>query len=190
MKITRMLVQPARKLALAAVLGSMVLPAMATGTYTPPVASSLPGRMTGGGSLSCGGEVGRVTFGFQLHCGRDADGSNPPVPNNLEINFDKGSHFHLDTLNTAFCGGDPTTRPKAPFSVMTAKGFGEFTGESKKQDARIEFVLQDVGEPGAGVDKASFTITTTGKDGDTVLKCGNYLEGGNIQAHRATGSKQ
>lgn len=185
MKIARMLVQPARKLALAAVLGSTVLPAMATGPA--PIASSLPGRMTGGGSLSCGGDVGRVTFGFQLHCGRNADGSNPPVPNNLEINFDKGTHFHLDTLEFASCGGPPSTRPKAPFSVMKAEGTGEFTGESKKQAASIEFELRDNGEPGAGVDFASFKITS---GNSTVLECGNYLEGGNIQAHRATGSKQ
>lgn len=167
-------IQPARQLTVAAVLGSMVLPAMA----------HLPGRMTGGGSIYCG-DIGRVTFGFELHCGTglDPEASNPPVPNNLEINFAGGNHFHLQNLVTASCSRPATSHPSAPISSMLGVGTGTFDGAP----ATIEFQLTDNGEPGAGVDTASFNIQSGGKD---VLICKNTLEGGNIQAHRATGSKQ
>ena len=66
---------------------------------------------------------------------------------------------------------------------MTGSGSGTFNDEP----ATIRFQLTDAGEPGAGVDLAFFSIaTSTG----TVLTCTNYLEGGNHQAHTATGSKQ
>jgi hypothetical protein len=40
----------------------------------------VPGRMTGGGSFFQGDL--RVTHGFELHCGSDANPA-PPTPNNL-----------------------------------------------------------------------------------------------------------
>lgn len=173
MKVAHMLVRPTVNLTIAALLGSVVLPAMA----------HVPGRMTGGGSIYC--DVGRVTFGFELHCGTglNPEASNPPLPNNLEINFAGGNHFHLDTLVTAFCSGPPTTHPVADFNTMNGVGTGTFDGAP----ATIQFKLVDNGEPGAGVDVASFNIQTAA---GPVLSCQNYLEGGNIQAHRPTGSKQ
>ena len=146
-----------------------------------------PGRMTGGGSIYCP-VVERVTHGFELHCGTGTkpEGSNPPGPNNLEINFSKGDNFHLTKLDVANCTLDPRIdagQPPAPFNTMTGSGSGTFNGEP----ATIKFQLTDAGEPGGGVDLAYFAIATSA---GTVLACTNYLEGGNHQAHTATGSKQ
>lgn len=146
-----------------------------------------PGRMTGGGSLICP-DVGRVTHGFELHCGTgtDPEGSNPPEPNNLEINFSGGDNFHLTTLVVGNCSDDPSINPVPPrvgFDTMTGSGTGTLNGAP----ALISFSLTDAGEPGAGIDSASFTITTIA---GTVLQCTNVLEGGNHQAHHPTGSKQ
>jgi hypothetical protein len=146
-----------------------------------------PGRMTGGGSLLCPA-VGRVTHGFELHCGTGSnpEGSNPPGPNNLEINFSGGDNFHLTSLEVANCSDDPSIGPAPPqagFDTMTGSGSGTFNGSP----ASIAFTLTDAGEPGAGIDVAAFTITTATA---TVLECRNYLEGGNHQAHRPTGNKQ
>jgi hypothetical protein len=140
------------------------------------------GRMTGGGSIYCPAPAYRVTFGYELHCKRE----NQPisVPNNLEVNFSTGDHFHLTTLTESVCSGPDTTRPNAPFTTLTGAGEGTFNGEP----ATISFELVDNAEPGTGQDTAQFSISTAA---GTVLDCGpQILEGGNNQAHRATGSKQ
>ncbi|HXD04909.1 MAG TPA: hypothetical protein VN680_02590 [Burkholderiaceae bacterium] len=146
-----------------------------------------PGRMTGGGSILCPG-VARVTHGFELHCGTgdNPEGSNPPTPNSLEINFSGGENFHLTQLDVANCSLDPavgTPKPDAPFNTMTGSGSGTFN----QLPATIEFRLTDAAEPGAGADFAYFKIT---QGSTVVLDCGQFLEGGNHQAHTATGSKQ
>jgi hypothetical protein len=140
------------------------------------------GRMTGGGSLYCSAPAYRVTFGYELHCKLE----NQPIsqPNNLEVNFSAGDHFHLTSLTQSECSGPDTTRPNAPFTTLTGAGEGRFNGEP----ASISFVLVDNAEPGAGQDTAQFSISTAA---GVVLDCGPLtLEGGNNQAHRATGSKQ
>lgn len=140
-----------------------------------------PGRFTGGGSIYCPAPIYRVTFGYQLHC--QPDGGSVPTPNSLEINFSGGDNFHLKTLNEAMCSEPGTTRPAAPISTITGFGDGTFNGSP----ARVDFTLTDAAEPGAGIDTARFVIT---QGTTTVLNCTQYLEGGNNQAHRATGSKQ
>jgi hypothetical protein len=52
--------------------------------------------------------------------------------------------------------------------------------------AQIWFKLIDKAEPGAGVDIAAFTIQT---QAGNLLQCSNTLEGGNNQAHKASGNK-
>ena len=139
------------------------------------------GRMTGGGSIYCAAPAYRVTFGYELHCKRD----RLPIsePNNLEVNFSTGDHFHLTSLTQSLCTGPDTTSPDAPFTTLTGQGTGTLNGEP----ATISFVLVDNAEPGAGQDTAQFTITTAA---GVALSCGPLtLEGGNNQAHRATGNK-
>ena len=181
MKSSRFIANPLRLAAVLVLGGSFISAALAT----------QPGRMTGGGSILCsdtGVGIFRVTHGFEMHCST-ADfpnwGSNPPKPNTLEINFSGGDNFHLKNLDRAACAPPGTTRPNAPFSYMDGEGVGTFN----QRPATIRFVLEDLAEPGAGVDTAYFKITDTAS-GLEVLNCGNFLEGGNHQAHRATGSKQ
>jgi hypothetical protein len=138
------------------------------------------GRMTGGGSIICTGPAYRYTFGYELHCARE--GKPISGPNNLEVNFSSGEHFHLNTLTRGFCTGADTTTPDAPFNTFYGRGTGTLNGSP----AWISFSLVDRGEPGAGVDYAAFTIQTSSGN---VLQCGNTLEGGNNQAHKATGNK-
>src|SRR5438132_2399420 len=59
---------------------------------------SIPGRMTGGGSIISNGL--RVTHGFNLNC----DATH--TPQRLEVNW-AGNRFHLEHLNTAFCSLNP-----------------------------------------------------------------------------------
>jgi hypothetical protein len=109
------------------------------------------------------------------------------LPNNLEINFSGGDHFHLTSLTVASCTDDPSFGPSPPnagFDTMTGEGTGTFNGDP----ATILFLLTDAGEPGAGVDLAAFRITTATET--VVLSCTSYLEGGNHQAHRPTGNNQ
>lgn len=138
------------------------------------------GRMTGGGSIICPSPAYRVTFGFELHC--QLDDGTISAPNNLEVNFSTGEHFHLTNLTSAKCSPPSASTPNAPFSTLTGEGTGTLNGQA----ATISFVLVDNGEPGSR-DTASFTIY---RNGQKVLDCGTCnLEGGNIQAHRATGNK-
>jgi len=139
------------------------------------------GRMTGGGSIICPAPAYRVTFGYELHC--QLDNGQLSTPNNLEVNFSSGEHFHLAGLTKAICSGPDTSSPSAPFTTMYGEGYGTLNGQA----ATIKFTLVDNAEPGAGVDTASFRIySTSGKQ----LECDSrVLEGGNNQAHRATGGK-
>ena len=140
------------------------------------------GRMTGGGSIICPAPVYRVTFGYELHC--QPEHGDIPGPNNLEVNFSSGEHFHLTTLTQAVCSGPNATTPDAPFNTMTGEGMGTLNGQA----ATIKFVLVDNAEPGRHYDTAKFVITTTS---GTALSCGPLpLDGGNNQAHRATGGGQ
>jgi hypothetical protein len=139
--------------------------------------------MTGGGSIICPAPIYRVTFGYELHC--QLDKTPISTPNNLEVNFSGGDNFHLTELTGAVCSlnGSPTP-PDAPFNTMIGEGTGRFNGQA----ATISFKLVDNGEPGAGSDFAEFRIRLA--SGQQVLNCGpRLLEGGNNQAHRATGSK-
>lgn len=139
------------------------------------------GRMTGGGSIICPAPAYRVTFGYELHCQLEQGAIS--TPNNLEVNFSTGDHFHLTALTEAVCSGPNATTPDAPFNTITGEGTGTLNGQA----ATISFTLVDNAEPGAGADTARFVITTSS---GTALSCGpRYLEGGNNQAHRATGSK-
>jgi hypothetical protein len=137
------------------------------------VPTEAPGRMTGGGSVFRKGGA-RVTHGFELHC------DVTHLPNNLEINWDKGNNFHLETLASAVCTDDPNIAPPppgAPFDTFVGQGTGLCNGEP---GASITFTLTDAGEPGT-VDTATFSITGC-PNGLSLLVSGN-LKKGNHQAH-------
>jgi hypothetical protein len=147
--------------------GAILITALAAGPPPP----GAPGRMTGGGSIFEADGTTRVTHGFELHC----DPSN--TPNTLEINWDGGNNFHLDTLLTANCTDDPSIQPQppaAPFDTFVGTGVGTCNG----QPALISFTLTDAGEPGTN-DFASYTIS-----GGCSLTASGFLDKGNQQAHK------
>jgi hypothetical protein len=131
------------------------------------------GRMTGGGRIDA---AFVLTHGFELHCNPN-DG-----PNNLEINWDGGNRFHLESVTDINCFDDPTLNPhppKAPIDTLELSGFGRYNGES---GAFVWVQFTDNGEPGK-TDQA--TVVVYDADGNLVLDETGYLRGGNHQAHKA-----
>jgi hypothetical protein len=127
---------------------------------------SLPGGMTGGGKIA----ASTVTHGFHLLC-------NPlSEPQRLEVNWDKGNHFHLQTLLTAFCSNDPLIsegQPPAGFDTYEGSGTGRCNG----QPATVTWKFTDAGEPGKN-DTARIDIS-----GGCTLSVSGKLAAGNHQAH-------
>src|SRR5437867_1540467 len=126
-----------------------------------------PGRMTGGGSVFQGpGRVdnaqfdntNRVTHGFEIHCGSDANPSS--TKNNLEINWGAPGakhRFHMDDLLiSADCFYDPSVGspnpPPAGFNTFIGDGTGKLDGAS---GATIHFTFTDAGEPGGDTGNAA-----------------------------------
>jgi hypothetical protein len=150
------------------------------------------GRMTGGGSIVCNNGGFRVTHGFELHCIDDGE-TTAALPNNLEINWlDPGTgveqNFHLTLLGTAVCSDSPQIEedpPNAGFDTLVATGTGTLNNVA---GAFISFTFTDAGEPGAGVDRASYLITAP--SGVVALNCAITAldQGGNHQAHKVTGN--
>ena len=130
--------------------------------------AATPFEMTGGGSVLQSGTTGRVTHGFEVHCGTDANPSS--ITNNLDINWGpdkKRHHFQLDpVLISADCFYDPSVGspnpPPAGFNTFVGDGTGKFDGKS---GATIHFKFTDAGEPGG-------TNGTTPPD--TALTYGNH----------------
>lgn len=133
------------------------------------------GFLTGGGKLVTSGNP-TVTFGTELYC------DSSVTPDNLQINWGHGHHFHLETLTGASCSEDPSFsegQPAAGFNTYKGTGTGKLSGAG---DATVQWTFTDHGEPGNS-DTASFKITDAG--GNVVLNVTGTLTGGNIQAHPA-----
>jgi hypothetical protein len=142
---------------------------------TPP---TVPGRMTGGGSVFTIGDV-RVTRGFEIHC-------DLREPNTLEVNWAEHK-FHTTELTAAVCIDQVSIDqrpPAAPFDTFKGAGVGKL---NNRAGARIEFVFVDAGEPGTS-DTATLKIYDP--SGTLVLdvpgdpQVPGYLTYGNIQAHK------
>jgi hypothetical protein len=133
--------------------------------------TSLPGRLTGGGSIINNGI--RVTHGFQLNCDATV------TPQNLQINW-PSNKFHLEQLNSAFCSADPSIgagQPAAGFNTYSGSGTGRLNGVD---GATVDFIFTDAGEPGTN-DTAAYTIYDSA--GTLVLTASGNLDKGNHQAH-------
>lgn len=130
------------------------------------------GRMTGGGRLNT--EM-IVTHGFELHC------SIEDIPNNLQVNWAGGNHFHLGELTDVKCldkDGISPNPPAANFDLLEAHGTGKYNGQN---GARIYFVFTDAGEPGI---RDTARIKVWDSDGNVVLdEATTNLQNGNHQAH-------
>jgi hypothetical protein len=135
--------------------------------------------MTGGGVIrtinEANGQEVQVTHGFELHC----DASDEP--NNIQINWDGGEKFHLESLAFAGCEDQATIDPMPPnadFDTIVASGFGRLNNGS---GAFIFVIFTDAGEPGTD-DTA--TIVIYDSSGNLILNVTYYLDGGNHQAHK------
>lgn len=130
------------------------------------------GRMTGGGKINTNMIL---THGFVLHCD-PADEAN-----RLEINWDKGNRFHLETVTEINCYDDPAqspTPPKAGFDTLELSGFGRYNGES---GAFVWVQFTDFGEPGKN-DWATMVIYDD--EGSLIIDVTGVLKNGNHQAHK------
>jgi hypothetical protein len=126
--------------------------------------------MTGGGAVN-DPNVGKVTYGTQLHCDIQIS------PNNLEVNWN-GNKFHLDSLTSATCYNDPSfssSPPDAGFNTYRGIGTGTLNGVP---GSTITFTFTDHGEPGTS-DTATIVI-----NGGSTLSVSGTLDNGNNQAHR------
>jgi len=147
--------------------------------------------MTGGGSVLQSGTAGRVTHGFEVHCGTTA---NPSSTNNsLEVDWGSAGnkhHFELsDVLISADCFYDPAVGspnpPPAGFNTMVGDGTGSLDGNDTA--ATIHFTFTDAGEPGGTngappPDTAAYLIING--SGTVVLSVpATALTFGNHQAH-------
>ncbi len=136
------------------------------------------GRMTGGGNFFTQGGM-KVTHGFQLRCSVDDPRQN------LEINW-AGGKFHLQSVSSVYCYDDPAINPEnpdSPIDTLILTGTGRLRGN---EPGTITLKFTDAGEPGTNRD--SVTITVKDAAGNTVLYVAPIkLNGGNHQAHRATG---
>src|SRR6185369_6970528 len=112
------------------------------------------GRMTGGGSIfgfNQQGQMIRVTHCFELHCGTTKLATTPARgPNTLEINWDGGSSFHLDTLTSIDCESNDTSPEPPPntsqlFDTYNGCGNGTVNGEPGFHAC---WTFTDHGEPG------------------------------------------
>lgn len=133
----------------------------------------LHGRMTGGGSLFTA-EGTRVTHGLTLRCDGAAE------PQRLQVNWGKGSNFHLEGLTSAICSLDPSIgagSPTALFNTYTGSGTGRY---NNTPGATAVWTFTDAGEPGSS-DYGSIQIWDG--DGNLVLDVSGTLTRGNHQAH-------
>jgi hypothetical protein len=137
----------------------------------PPGVYLTQGLMTGGGRVLGNGTA--VTHGFELHCNINT------TPNNLEINWGKGNHFHLDSLSESKCSYDPSVSsnvPEALFNKLVGSASGKYNG---LPGATAQFTFTDSGEPG----KQDLTEIEIKFGGMTVLSVSENLNNGNQQAH-------
>ena len=159
------------------------------------------GRMTGGGRIDTAPGL-KATHGFELYCitqGPDQPQLDHLGPNNLQVNWDTGNHWHLEDLIRGACHqeGDPRP-PRAPFNAYYGQGYGRLNGES---GAFACWRLVDNGEPGKNGDVWSFSVWPPGAepvdrgqgcprpDEAPVIEFHGRLLRGNHQALRLTGNK-
>jgi hypothetical protein len=163
------------------------------------------GRFTGGGRVNLANDT-KTTHGFQLYCTNIGGGRSLEIdPNNLQVNWDTGNHWHLEDLVRGACHNeqwDPE-QPKANFDAYYGDGYGRLNGVS---GAYACWRLTDDGEPGRD-DIFSFRVWAPGEapnpanaandpgkcprpDATPVHRFNNLrLEVGNHQAHMLTGKK-
>ena len=101
--------------------------------------------------------------------------------NNLQVNWGKGSKFHLEDVTSVECSDDPKIEPNPPdagFDTNNGTGIGRYNGET---GAKVQWRFKDAGEP--GLDDYAY-IRVWDAANNLVLSVSGKLEKGNHQAHR------
>lgn len=140
----------------------------------PRPAPSVPGRMTGGGSLTTS-DGRRVKYGFVLHCILGQGEKDV-----LHVTWEDGNTFHLDGVTSASCSDDPAIGPSpapAGFDTHTGGGTGRYKGVD---GASVTWTFTDAGGPGSN-DSASLLINDA--LGNAVLSVSGKLARGDNKAH-------
>lgn len=152
------------------IIGEFSQTACDTASKEWTASTTVPGRMTGGGSVA----ETSIRHGFELHCDKN------DTPNNLEVNWDNDKRFHLESQTSAVCSNDPAIGSKPPmagFDTYAGTGMGRYNGVS---GATAEWTFTDAGEPGVS---DSIRLTVKDKDSNVVLNMAGNLRNGNHQAH-------
>jgi len=139
-----------------------------------PPSNGTSGRMTGGGSVFTA-DGRRVTHGFVLQCSPEQKRNNV-----LQVNWQDGNQFHMESVTAASCSDDPAIEPNPPgagFDTHSGAGTGRYNGAA---GATVEWTFTDAGEPGTS-DAAQIVIRDA--FGITVLDVSGTLRKGNHQAH-------
>ncbi|MCH8826345.1 MAG: hypothetical protein IIB16_05250 [Chloroflexi bacterium] len=113
-----------------------------TGAIRIPVPGSANARITGGGWRVTGsnGESIRVSNGLTLHC-------DITLSNNLQINWDGGSKWHINKfVDAAFCLDDPDFTPEPPDSPADTYVGVDVGKLNNSSEAVACFILEDHGE--------------------------------------------
>ena len=163
-----------RRIAGVAVTALLVVPATALAIGSQP--GNPYGRMTGGGNITNKHGV-KITHGFELRCRKNKGAS----PNRLEVNWDGGNRFHLETKLKGKCTDSANWeegKPEAGFDTYRLWGTGRLNGED---GASIYIKLGDGGEPGS---EDRIVLDIYDKNGvRAIAGSGTLKDGGNHQAH-------
>jgi hypothetical protein len=131
--------------------------------------------LTGGGWI--GDPDRKLTFGLRLSCPSIASPPDVPGPDAMELGFQGGSRFHLQTVDSAGCA---TTDPDSG-GIYRGTGSGECNG----QPAIARFVFRAA--PRSGLEEPSAAIQVSSADPSCdVFEAFQPLGSGNIRFH-ATG---
>jgi hypothetical protein len=140
------------------------------------------GRLTGGGTTTGVFDAGvPLPVTVDAHQGLTLQCDEMRLPNNLQVSWDGGNHFHLDTLDSATCFDDPSKMPNPPpagFDSYIGNGTGSCNGTP---GAKASWYFTDEGESGTEDDVVSLKITCM--DGSTLTVAGQNNLQGNFQAH-------
>jgi hypothetical protein len=157
----------------AAVLTSLILVVLcSTGIADPNTRLFL----TGGGWT--GDPDQKIVFALRLACPPVDDPSQIDGPNQLDVSFGPGSHFHLDTITSASCAVDQDEKQNG--GIYRGTGTGVCNG----QIAAARFIFRTAGKSGLEEDSAAIEVASDDSSCD-VLQAFQLIGAGNLGFHRA-----
>jgi hypothetical protein len=132
--------------------------------------------LTGGGWT--GDPSQKVSFALRLACPPVDDPSRIDGPNQLDVSFGPGSHFHLDTITSASCAVDPDEKQNG--GIYRGTGTGECNGQA----AAARFVFRSAGKSSLEEDGAAIQVTSDDSACE-VFQAFQPIGAGSLRFHRA-----